>query len=88
MIISNYTRSWLKAVTWRVVATATTMTLVYAFTGKLEAVVGVGFFDVIMKMIFYFQHERAWNTFGFGRSLRVDEGLLTILASLSDIESV
>jgi len=29
-------RSWLKALSWRAIATATTMALVYALTGQLE----------------------------------------------------
>lgn len=66
----EHKRSALKTVTWRIIATCTTMFLVYVFTGqlKLTAVVGVG--DVALKMLFYFLHERAWNRIAFGRSLR------------------
>ena len=62
-------RSALKSVSWRMIATSTTMVLVYFFTGKLElsAIVGVG--DVFLKMMFYFLHERIWDRVSFGRSL-------------------
>ena len=88
LIISDYSRSGLKAVTWRVIATSTTMFLVFVFTGKLELTVGVGFFDVVMKLAFYFLHERAWNMVGFGRAVQVDDRLLSVFNGLSDIEAL
>lgn len=57
MIRSEYRRSWLKALSWRAIAT-TTMSLVYALTGQIELMVGVGLLDLILKLIFYFLHER------------------------------
>lgn len=59
MITSSLSRSGAKAVTWRVIATTTTMFLVYYFTGELDLSLGVGFFDVVMKLAFYILHERA-----------------------------
>jgi uncharacterized membrane protein len=54
VIRSEYRRSWLKALSWR--AIATTMSLVYALTGQIELMVGVGLLDLILKLIFYFLH--------------------------------
>ena len=87
MIRSDYKRSWLKAVSWRAVATTTTMALVYALTGQLELMVGVGLLDLILKLIFYFLHERAWNMIKFGRTIRANERLLSHLTRLPDIEA-
>lgn len=78
----------MKAVTWRVIATSITMFLVFVFTGKLELTVGVGFFDVVMKLAFYFLHERAWNMVGFGRAVQVDDRLSSVFNGLSDIEAL
>jgi len=50
-----------KTVTWRVIATTITMLLVYAFTGRLELSLGVGVFDIILKLAAYFLHEKAWD---------------------------
>lgn len=61
-------RSALKTVSWRIIATSTTMLLVFFFTGQLELAAGVGVGDVVLKMIFYFLHERAWNKVKFGRT--------------------
>lgn len=62
-------RSVLKTVSWRVIATVTTMFLVYVYTGQLEltAVVGIG--ENVLKTLSYFLHERVWNRIAFGRSL-------------------
>ena len=87
MIRSDYRRSWAKALSWRAVATATTMALVYGLTGQLELMVGVGILDLILKLIFYFLHERAWDMIRFGRTIHEHERLLSILTSLPDIEA-
>jgi uncharacterized membrane protein len=35
------------------------MFLTYAVTGQLDFVVSIGIGDVILKMIFYYMHEKA-----------------------------
>ena len=65
----EHKRSALKAISWRIIATSTTMFLVYIFTGQLELTVGVGIGDAVLKMTFYFLHERVWNRIRFGRTL-------------------
>lgn len=76
-----------KAVTWRVIATTTTMLLVYIFTGELDLSLWVGFFDVFMKLAFYFLHERAWDRVWYGRELKVDHVLTIALGGLVNIEN-
>jgi uncharacterized membrane protein len=70
MIRSDFKRSWLKALSWRAVATTTTMVLVYGFTGQLKLMVGVGLLDLFIKLVFYFLHERAWDLIRFGITIR------------------
>lgn len=70
----KHKRSALKAISWRIIATSTTMFLVYVFSGQLELTATVGFFDVVLKMLFYFIHERGWNRIEFGRLLRGTKG--------------
>lgn len=55
-----HTRSVLKAVTWRILATTTTILIVFAFTGKLLLSTGVGAVEVVVKLVLYYLHERAW----------------------------
>jgi adenylylsulfate kinase len=87
VIRSDHRRSWLKAISWRAVATATTMALVYALTGQIELMVGVGLLDLTLKLIFYFLHERAWDMIKFGRTIHAHERLLSSLTRLPDIEA-
>lgn len=67
MIIETKTRSLVKAISWRIVATLTTIILVYIFFGKLELAAAVGGIEVVLKFVFYFLHERGWSLVRFGR---------------------
>ncbi len=62
-------RSGIKAVSWRIIATSTGMFLVYLFSGQLELMAEFGIGDVVLKLLFYFLHERAWNRTEYGRNL-------------------
>jgi uncharacterized membrane protein len=61
-------RSILKSITWRVIATLTTMVLVYVFTGDFIISVSVGTVEMASKMVFYYLHERIWNFIGWGKA--------------------
>ena len=61
-------RSVAKTISWRIIATITTMSLVYIFTKKLSLSLGIGVFEVIFKMCFYYLHERFWQKIKWGRS--------------------
>jgi len=63
-------RTVVKALTWRAIATVTTMSLVYMFTGQIELAAGIGAVDIIIKLILYYSHERAWNRVRWGRTKR------------------
>ncbi|MBI4034524.1 DUF2061 domain-containing protein [Candidatus Saccharibacteria bacterium] len=55
-----------KAITWRVIATATTFLLAWAITGKVEVGAAIGGAEASVKMVLYYLHERAWYRFGYG----------------------
>lgn len=54
-------RAAAKTFTWRVVATATTITVAFIFTGSIEISFGIGVFEALLKMLFYYMHEKAWD---------------------------
>ncbi|MEM2394820.1 MAG: DUF2061 domain-containing protein [Candidatus Bathyarchaeia archaeon] len=60
-------RSLVKAISWRAVATLTTMFLVFVFTGSIITSGGVGVGELILKTLIYYLHERIWNRIDFGR---------------------
>ncbi len=61
------TRSIVKTISWRILATITTMSLVYIFVGDMSIAISVGGIEVFLKMLIYFLHERAWDKIKFGR---------------------
>ena len=58
-----------KAVTWRLVATTTTVIIVGVGTGDWRVGAGVGVVELPTKMLLYYLHERFWYKFvGLGVS--------------------
>lgn len=60
-------RSLMKSLSWRIVATLTTIVLVFVFTRNLEISFGVGGVEFFLKIVVYYVHERIWNLSNFGR---------------------
>ncbi len=60
-------RSLLKTISWRIMATLTTMLLVLVFTGNLVLSGEVGIVELVVKIAAYYLHERAWNLISLGR---------------------
>ncbi len=53
-----------KTITWRIIASTTTAIIAYYITGSLEVAGVVGMIDMVVKLIFYYGHERAWLRLG------------------------
>jgi len=66
-MIDKRQRSLAKTLTWRILATSTTMLLVYLLTKKLDLALGVGIIDIFIKTFIYYAHERLWNKTRWGR---------------------
>jgi len=66
-------KSIYKAITWRIIASATTFSLALFFFRDdplvAQKATGVALVEVIVKMIFYFLHERAWAQFRWGKMM-------------------
>jgi uncharacterized membrane protein len=57
----SHLRSILKALTWRFIATVTTITITYVVSGDGSLAVKVGGIDIGAKLALYYGHERAWQ---------------------------
>ena len=66
-MIEAHHRSIVKAVSWRFVATLTTMSIVFIFTRKFVLTIEVGILEVLSKMLFYYIHERVWAKIKWGK---------------------
>ena len=54
-------RSLLKAFSWRIFATLTTVLIAWAITGKIDAAILIGSVEFVLKFFIYYLHERAWQ---------------------------
>jgi len=55
-----------KAITWRIVASLTTFAIGWGVTGDMHFGMAIGAADVVIKIILYYLHERAWYHSEFG----------------------
>lgn len=60
-------RSVVKGISWRVVATTTTIVIVYVFFGRLDLAIAAGMLETVLKVGLYWAHERAWFKVRWGR---------------------
>ena len=63
----SHARSIAKAVSYRILGSATTAGIFYVLTGKGSLSLGAGALDMVLKIGAYFVHERIWNRIDFGR---------------------
>jgi adenylylsulfate kinase len=61
------TRSVAKGFSWRLVATTTTIIIVYLFFGRLDLAIAAGVIETVLKVGLYWAHERAWFKVKWGR---------------------
>ena len=61
------TRSIIKGISWRVVATTTTILIVYLFFDRLDLAIAAGMIETVLKVGLYWAHERAWFKVKWGR---------------------
>ena len=64
----SHKRSIAKAVSYRLMATLTTMTVVFIITRKLVLTLEVGLIDMLAKMGFFYIHERFWAKVKWGKT--------------------
>jgi len=55
-----------KTITWRLVATGTTIILAWIISGDPMIGLQVGGWEFVIKMLLYYVHERVWYKVNFG----------------------
>ncbi len=61
-------RSFLKAISWRLIGSITVVIISYLYTGAIDLSLSIGFIDIFSNIFLYFLHERTWNFFDWGQS--------------------
>lgn len=54
-------RSLLKGLSWRIIASVTTIVIAYTITKDTAIAIEIGGIEAIAKLVFYYMHERAWQ---------------------------
>ncbi|RXJ85286.1 adenylyl-sulfate kinase [Arcobacter sp. CECT 8985] len=60
-------RSIVKGISWRIIATTTTILIVYIFFDRLDLAIAAGMLETVLKIGLYWAHERAWFKINWGR---------------------
>jgi len=55
-----HTRTWLKALSWRILGTITTVAVTYSITNDTTIATSVGFLEFFAKTFLFYLHERLW----------------------------
>jgi len=63
---ANRTRSLVKTLTWRTLATTDTIIIARVITGSWTIGLGIASIEVVTKMFLYYFHERAWSWSDWG----------------------
>lgn len=69
----THLRTLAKSITWRIVATVTTVIMVFIFTNQLLLALEIGALESISKFILYYGHERIWTFTNWGINVEVED---------------
>ena len=67
IVTETSTRSVIKGITWRIVATFSTIIIAYFITGETKIALQIGGIEFIAKIAVYYLHERIWLRISFGK---------------------
>ena len=65
--MDTHSRSFAKALSWRVTGTIDTIVISLIVTGSVKLAAAIGFTEVVTKSLLYYLHERAWLRIPYGR---------------------
>lgn len=76
-------RSFVKAVSWRIVGTLDTILLSFLITGNSTIAVSIGITEILTKTLLYYLHERVWNRVAWGRGADTPSHFRSLAKSVS-----
>ena len=60
-------RSFAKALSYRIWGTVSSVAVVYVFTRDATLSANIAFWETVIKVFIYYVHERVWNKIKWGR---------------------
>ena len=70
--MDTHSRSFAKAISWRITGTIDTMLISLIVTHSLKLAATIGLTEVATKSLLYYLHERAWLKVPYGRRIQQD----------------
>jgi uncharacterized membrane protein len=67
--MDTHSRSFAKAISWRITGTIDTMLISLVITQSIKLAVSIGFTEVVTKSLLYYAHERAWLRIPYGQKV-------------------
>ena len=67
----THSRSFTKAVTWRILGSIDTFVISYFITGRLVFAASIASVETFTKILLFYFHEQAWARVPFGRADKV-----------------
>jgi uncharacterized membrane protein len=67
--MDTHSRSFAKAISWRITGTIDTMVISLLITQSIKLAVSIGFTEVVTKSLLYYGHERAWLKISYGQKI-------------------
>jgi uncharacterized membrane protein len=64
-----HSRSFMKAVSWRITGSIDTFVLSWLITGSLKFAGGIASTEMVTKIVLYYLHERVWHVVPWGRRI-------------------
>jgi len=65
----KHSRSFAKAISYRLLSISLDFIIVFAFTKKVEVTIWIVVLSNVVSIFMYYFHERMWNKVHFGRKL-------------------
>ena len=72
--MDTHSRSFAKAISWRITGTIDTLVISLIITRSIKLAAAIGFTEVVTKSLLYYAHERAWLRVPFGRKVPDHQG--------------
>ncbi len=66
MAAESHLRSLIKAISWRIFGTFSTVVISYIFTGEWSTALYIGALEFITKIAIFYVHERVWHNIPLG----------------------
>ncbi len=69
-------RSLLKGLSWRILASASTIGIAYLITGDTAVALGIGGVEAVVKLLLYYFHERVWQMVPRGTIRHIEDEIV------------